>query len=158
MIIEFELNGRLIKSEIDPGKTLLEYLRSEEIYSVKHGCDHGECGACTVLINDKAMNACLILMPMVEGKKVETVESFSDHEHLHELQESFLAEGAAQCGFCTPGMIATLEALKRENIEINEENIRDSLNGNLCRCTGYVKPVEAALKTLAKGNIQKVSS
>ena len=148
MIIEFELNGRLIKSEIDPGKTLLEYLRSEEIYSVKHGCDHGECGACTVLINDKAMNACLILMPMVEGKKVETVESFSDHEHLHELQESFLAEGAAQCGFCTPGMIMSATALLMENPQPTEEEIRIAISGNLCRCTGYVQIIEAIQATV----------
>ncbi len=150
MIIQFELNGRLIKADTDPGTTLLEYLRGVELYSVKHGCDQGECGACTVLMNSKSVNACLVLMHAVDGKKIETLESFSTHEHLHEMQESFLQAGAAQCGFCTPGMLLSVEALERENGEIIEAKVKDALNGNLCRCTGYIKPVEAALKVLIK--------
>ncbi len=149
-MIQFELNGKLVTAEVKPGTTLLEYLRSEELYSVKHGCDHGECGACTVLINSRSVNACLTLMHAVEGKKVETLESFSTHEHLHEMQKSFLHSGAAQCGFCTPGMLLSLEALDRENQDISEAGVKDALNGNLCRCTGYVKPVEAAMKVLQK--------
>ncbi len=155
MIIQFELNGRLIKADTDPGTTLLEYLRGVELYSVKHGCDHGECGACTVLMNSKSVNACLILMHAVGGKKIETLESFSTHEQLHEIQESFLQAGAVQCGFCTPGMLLSVEALDRENGEVTEAKVKDALNGNLCRCTGYVKPVEAALKVLKKN--QEVS-
>lgn len=158
MTIQFELNSRLIQAETKPGTTLLEYLRSIELYSVKHGCDHGECGACTVLLNDKAINACLILMPTLEGKKVETLESFSSHEDMHPLQDTFLKAGAVQCGFCTPGMIVSLEALDREDINADEENVRDALNGNLCRCTGYVKPVEAALKALTDSKGKAVKS
>ncbi|MBC8375336.1 MAG: (2Fe-2S)-binding protein [FCB group bacterium] len=152
MTIQFELNGRLVQANSLPGTTLLEYLRSEEIHSVKHGCDHGECGACTVLLDSSSVNACLILMHTVNGRKIETLESFSTHEELHPLQKDFLNEGAAQCGFCTPGMILSLEALDREGAEIQEANVRDALNGNLCRCTGYVKPVMAGLGTLQKSS------
>ncbi|NQV14821.1 (2Fe-2S)-binding protein [bacterium] len=152
MIVQFELNGRLTTSDTNPGTTLLEYLRSSEIYSVKHGCDHGECGACTILINNKAHNACLILMHQVAGKKIETLESFSTHEHLHPSQKAFLDGGAAQCGYCTPGMLMSIEALNREDQSATEEDVRDTLSANLCRCTGYVKPVEAALKVLAASN------
>ncbi len=154
MTIQFELNGRLVNASVNPGTTLLEYLRQEEYHSVKHGCDHGECGACTVLINDVSINACLTLVHAVAGKKVETLECFSTHEHLHPLQEKFLQNGAAQCGFCTPGMILSLEALDRENSDITESNIRDALNGNLCRCTGYVKPVEAGLDALKSSPVK----
>ena len=148
MNIQFELNGHLIEASASPGTTLLEYLRDEEVHSVKHGCDHGECGACTVLMDNKSVNACLVLMYTVNGRKIETLESFSTHQSLHPLQKDFLHEGAAQCGFCTPGMILSLEALDREDGEIDEAKVRDALNGNLCRCTGYVKPVKAALATL----------
>jgi aerobic-type carbon monoxide dehydrogenase small subunit (CoxS/CutS family) len=150
MKITFELNGKLHHADAKAGMTLLEYLRSIQLYSVKYGCDHGECGACTVLINDVAINACLTLMHTVEGKRIETTETFSSHEELHSLQEGFLHAGAAQCGFCTPGMINSLEALDREGLEVNETAVRDALNGNLCRCTGYLKPVEAALEVLSK--------
>jgi aerobic-type carbon monoxide dehydrogenase small subunit (CoxS/CutS family) len=152
MNIQFELNGHLVQASPLPGTTLLEYLRNEEYHSVKHGCDHGECGACTVLMDNKSVNACLILMHSVNGRKIETLESISTHEELHPLQQDFLHEGAAQCGFCTPGMILSLEALDREGGEIKEANVRDALNGNLCRCTGYVKPVKAALVTLQKSS------
>jgi len=148
MKVQFELNGHLVQAEHSPGSTLMEYLRSQELYSVKHGCDHGECGACAVLMDSKSVNACLILMHTVNGRKIETLESFSTHEKLHPLQKDFLQEGAAQCGFCTPGMILSLEALDREGGNIAEAQIRDALNGNLCRCTGYAKPVKAALSTL----------
>ena len=150
MIIQFELNGKLVRADSAPGTTLLEYLRDQELYSVKHGCDHGECGACTVLLNSKSVNACLILMHAVDGRKIETLESFSTHEHVNEMQESFLQAGAAQCGFCTPGMLLSLEALDREEGDVSEARVKDALNGNLCRCTGYIKPVEAALKVLKK--------
>lgn len=150
MSIQFELNGRLVCADTKPGTTLLEYLRSEELYSVKHGCDHGECGACTILMNSKAVNSCLILMHTIDGKKIETLEKFSTHEKLNKMQESFLQAGAAQCGFCTPGMLLSLEGLDREESKATKESVEDALNGNLCRCTGYVKPVEAALNVIRK--------
>lgn len=143
MKIQFKLNNKTIKTEVQPGQTLLEYLRKNGVYSVKYGCDNGECGACTILVNGKAQNSCLMLMHTVNNCKIETIESFSDHTNLHPLQESFLEEGAVQCGYCTPGMILSAEALIRENTNPNEDEIKDALAGNLCRCTGYVKPIKA---------------
>lgn len=149
MNIKLMLNREAIEADVHPGQTLFEFLRDRNIKSVKYGCDHGECGACTVLINDKAFNSCLILMYMVNGKTVETVESLSLDQELNPIQESFLEEGAVQCGYCTPGMIMSVESLLRLNgSELSERDIRDALAGNLCRCTGYVKPVEA-VKNLA---------
>ncbi len=146
MKIQFILNNKKIETDVKIGQTLLEYLRANGIYNVKYGCDNGECGACTVLINGKAQNACLMLMHTVNNCTIETVDSFSDHTNLHPLQESFLEEGAVQCGYCTPGMILSAEALIRENKNPNEDEIKDALAGNLCRCTGYVKPIKAVQK------------
>ncbi len=146
MKIKFTLNNKKIESEVKLGQTLLEYLRENGTYSVKYGCDNGECGACTVLVNGKAQNSCLMLMHTVNNCKIETVESFSDHKTLHPLQKSFLDEGAVQCGYCSPGMILSAEALIRENDSPNEDTIKDALAGNLCRCTGYVKPIKAVRK------------
>ena len=146
MKIQFTLNNKKIEAEVYIGQTLLEYLRENDIYSVKYGCDNGECGACTVLINGKAQNACLMLMHTVNNYIIETVESFSDHNNLHPLQKSFLDEGAVQCGYCTPGMILSTESLIRESPNPNEDEIKDALAGNLCRCTGYVKPIKAVQK------------
>ena len=146
MKIEFELNNKKIEADVKLGQTLLEYLRENNIYSVKYGCDNGECGACTVLVNGKAQNSCLMLMHTVNNFKIETVESFSDHKSLHPLQESFLEEGAVQCGYCTPGMILSADALNREGTNPSTDAIKDALAGNLCRCTGYVKPIKAVQK------------
>lgn len=154
MKVQFQLNGRLVEATHAAGTTLMEYLRGEALYSVKHGCDHGECGACTVLMDNKSINACLILMHRVQGCKIETLGSFSNHETLHHIQKDFLNEGAAQCGYCTPGMILSIEALKREGGGFDEPRVRDALNGNLCRCTGYVKPVKAGLETLQRQKSQ----
>ena len=146
MNIKFTLNNKTIETNVNIGQTFLEYLRANGIYSVKYGCDNGECGACTVLVNGKAQNACLMLMHTVNNCKIETVESFSDHTNLHPLQESFLEEGAVQCGYCTPGMILSSEALIRDTTNPNDDEIKDALAGNLCRCTGYVKPINAVQK------------
>jgi carbon-monoxide dehydrogenase small subunit len=140
----FQLNGQPVTADTQPGVSLLEYLREHEIYSVKYGCGHGECGSCAVLIDGQAMNACLILMHTLQGKQVETLESLNDQPQQIHLQEAFLEEGAIQCGYCTPGMLISLEALKRQNDSPDDAAIRDALAGNLCRCTGYVKPVRAA--------------
>ena len=146
MKIQFTLNNKKIEADVNIGQTLLEYLRKNGIYSVKYGCDNGECGSCTVLVNGKAQNSCLMLMHTVNNCKIETVESFSDHKELHFLQKSFLDEGAVQCGYCSPGMILSAEALLRNNDSPDEDEIKDALAGNLCRCTGYVKPIKAVQK------------
>ncbi len=146
MKIKFKLNNKKIDADINIRQTLHEYLRKNGIYSVKYGCDNGECGACTVLVNGKAQNSCLMLMHTVNNCKIETVESFSDHKTLHPLQKSFLEEGAVQCGYCTPGMILSAESLIRETPNPNEDKIKDALAGNLCRCTGYVKLIKAVQK------------
>ena len=144
MKINFLLNNAAKSVEIVPGQTLLAFLRNRKFASVKYGCDDGRCGACAVLIDDKVFNACLILMHTLEGKIVETLESFIKDRELHPLQQRFIDEGAIQCGYCTPGMLISLEALYRENRTPKEDEIRDALAGNLCRCTGYVKPILAA--------------
>jgi aerobic-type carbon monoxide dehydrogenase small subunit (CoxS/CutS family) len=146
----FILNGTSHTADTSPGTTLMDYLRAQGLASVKHGCETGECGACTVLVDDKSLNACLLLLPAVAGKTVETVEALGDHESLHPIQEAFLAEGAAQCGYCTPAMVLSVEALHRREQRPSEAQIRDALAGTLCRCTGYVKPVEAAQKVEAR--------
>jgi carbon-monoxide dehydrogenase small subunit len=142
--VTFTLNGQTVTAETHPGQTLLEYLRGIGIFSVKFGCGTGECGTCTVLVNDHAMNACLLLMPTLENCRIETLEALEADATLSGLQERFIDEGAIQCGYCTPGMLISLAALLREDPKPDTEAIRDALNGNLCRCTGYVKPVSAA--------------
>lgn len=147
MEIRFTLNSIEQSIEITKSQTLFDYLRNSGIKSVKYGCDDGRCGACAVLIDNKAFNSCLILMHTLNGKTVETIENFAKNRELHPLQKQFIDEGAIQCGYCTPGMLISLEALNRENQNPNEDEIKDALAGNLCRCTGYVKPILAAKST-----------
>ena len=146
MKIKFTLNNKPVETEVNPGQTLLEYLRENKVFSVKHGCDNGECGACTVIINGKAQNSCLMLMHTVQNCIIETVESFKENSKLKELQDAFLDEGAVQCGYCSPGMLLSIDALLREVPNPTEDEVKDALAGNLCRCTGYVKPIKAVLK------------
>ena len=150
MLIKFTLNGRPLEADLAPGLTLLEYLRNRRLYSLKYGCDQGECGACAVLVDGRSQNACLLLMPMVAGKKVETVEGLTASGEALKTQESFIGAGAIQCGYCTPGMIISLVALQREKQTASEVEIRTALAGNLCRCTGYVKPVDAARQLMGE--------
>jgi aerobic-type carbon monoxide dehydrogenase small subunit (CoxS/CutS family) len=145
MKTEFTLNGAPCQAEVEPGVVLLDYLRSQGLMSVKHGCEDGECGACTVLLDGVAVNACLLLVAQVHGRSVETTEVLGSHGDLHPLQDSFLEEGAVQCGYCTPAMLLAAEALLRQKPHPTEPEIRDALSGVLCRCTGYVKPVRAIL-------------
>lgn len=145
MKTEFKLNAKPHTAEVEAGVTLLDYLRGFGLMGAKHGCEDGECGACTVLVDDVAVNSCLLLVAQVEGKSIETIESLGEQGDLHPLQESFLAEGAVQCGYCTPAMILASESLLRRNDHPEEAEVRDALSGVLCRCTGYVKPVRAVL-------------
>ncbi len=143
MKIKFTLNGKSTVEELHPGLTLLEYLRRNDQFGVKYGCDHGECGACTVIIDDKSYNACLVLLHTLNNKSVETIESLEKPGKLHPLQTRFIDEGAIQCGYCSPGMILSAAALLRENANPEDSEIKAALAGNLCRCTGYVKPLKA---------------
>lgn len=124
--------------------TLLTVLRSHlRLMGTKRGCGTNDCGACKVIIDGKAVNSCVLPVKKVEGKKIETIEGVARGEELHPIQQAFIEVGAVQCGFCTPGMIMTAKALLDENPKPTEEEIRAAIHGNLCRCTGYVKIVEA---------------
>jgi len=152
--VKFTLNGKKVEVKVKPNTTLLDLLRRKlKITSVKRGCERGECGACTVLIDNQPVNSCLVLAPQVDGKNVVTIEGIVKNGELHPIQEAFIETGAVQCGFCTPGIILTLKALFDSNPDPSEEDIRKAIEGNLCRCTGYTKIIEAAI--LAKNRIKK---
>jgi len=151
MNVTFFLNGKEVSCEITPEMTLLTALKEVlMINSVKRACLQGECGACTVIIDGDAMNSCLVLAATVEGKHVETLEGLGTMNNMHPLQKAFLDSGAFQCGFCTSGFIMSAKALLDKNPHPTEEEIRYGLSGNLCRCTGYVKPVDALKDYVAK--------
>jgi carbon-monoxide dehydrogenase small subunit len=143
--IAFVLNGNEIEVEVEPHWTLLHLLReSLELSGTKPGCGEGECGACTVLVNNKAVNSCIYPVMEVADATVTTIEGMvGSSGELHPIQQAFIERGAVQCGFCTPGMIISSRALLDENPNPTEEEIRHSLAGNLCRCTGYTQIVEA---------------
>ena len=143
-ILRLTLNGRLREDLVPDNMLLLDYLREAVgLTGTKQGCDGGECGACTVLVDDRPRLACSTLAHQVAGKKVETVESLSTHGTLSRLQAAFHEKLGTQCGFCTPGMLMASEALLRKNPDPSREDIKTALAGNLCRCTGYVKIIES---------------
>lgn len=142
----FELNGKNVDVAVKPTITLLELLRGElGVTSVKKGCEQGECGACTVLLDGLPVTSCLILAPQVDGRHVTTVEGIAENPLMKELRSAFMENGAVQCGFCTPGMLLSSYALLRDNPHPSEEEVRAGIEGNICRCTGYVKIIEAIL-------------
>jgi len=142
--ISFNLNGEDVSIETKPNKRLLDMLREDfKLTGVKEGCAEGECGACTVIVNGKAVTSCLILAPQVDGCSVITIEGLSKDGKLDSIQEAFLEAGAVQCGFCTPGMILSAKVLLDNNPKPTEEEIKTAISGNLCRCTGYKKIIEA---------------
>jgi len=152
MTLDFTLNGKPCRIQTKPGLTLQDILRDIlGLTGTKKGCEQGVCGSCTVLLDEKAVNACLVLAPLVQGRSVTTIEGLAEGEHLHPLQEAFIEHGAIQCGYCTPGMILSAKALLDETPAPDEALIRKSLRGNLCRCTGYVKIIEA-VQAAAKRN------
>jgi carbon-monoxide dehydrogenase small subunit len=143
-LLRMKVNNRPVEVLVDPTWTLLRVLREElRLTGTKKGCGQGDCGVCTVIMNGKAVNACLVLALQAEGKEIETVEGLGTEEKLHPLQASFIKHGAVQCGFCTPGMLMSAVALLRKNPRPNEEETRRGISGNLCRCTGYVKIIKA---------------
>ena len=157
MKINFQLNGEDVTFDVAPGQTLLSALRAHGLFGVKHGCDTGECGACAVLIDGTPMNSCVMLAAQVAGRSVTTIEGVGGEqmrgwrgsEPLHALQTAFVETGAIQCGYCTPGMIITAKALLDREPNPSEEQVREALSGVLCRCTGYLKPVQAVLRAAA---------
>ncbi|HEY3365430.1 MAG TPA: molybdopterin cofactor-binding domain-containing protein [Symbiobacteriaceae bacterium] len=149
MQIQLTINGERKTLEVTPGTTLLAALRGEGYHGVKHGCDTGECGACTVILNGEPVTSCNLLAVQADGATVETVEGLEQNGRLHALQERFAANGAVQCGFCTPGMLMVAKALLDKNPNPTEAEVRTALAGTMCRCTGYVKPVAAVLQAAA---------
>jgi carbon-monoxide dehydrogenase small subunit len=152
--LRLDVNGEKFDLLIEPKMTLLEVLRNElKLSGTKRGCNSGTCGACTVLLDGKAVKSCLILALQVQVKKITTIEGLGRGEFLDPVQETFIEYGAIQCGFCTPGMILTSKALLDENPEPTEEQVKLAISGNLCRCTGYVKIIDAVLAT--SGRLKK---
>ncbi|MBT3215207.1 MAG: (2Fe-2S)-binding protein [Deltaproteobacteria bacterium] len=145
-IISFTVNGAKQELYLDTRKTLLKMLREDlELMGVHLGCGGGDCGACTVLLNGEPVTSCLVLAVDCEGAEITTVEGVQQNGELHPLQQSMIEKGGIQCGFCTPGMVMNSLALLRENPQPTETEVRQALSGNLCRCTGYAKIVEAVL-------------
>ncbi len=144
-IIHVTINGDKYEIAVEPWKTLNELLRDQlNLTGTKLGCGTGDCGACTVLVNGKSVSSCLTLAVEVDGKEVETIEGLaSSEDELHPIQEAFIEKGAVQCGFCTPGMIMSTKFLLSNNPEPDESTIKKALDGNLCRCTGYYKIIDA---------------
>lgn len=152
MQIEFKVNGKVHNMNVDPTMRLVDLLREElGLTGTKEGCGEGECGSCTVLMNGKAVNSCLVLASQIRGQEIFTIESL-EQDGLDKLQESFISNGAVQCGYCTPGMLMSAKALLMANPHPSEEEIKTSIAGNLCRCTGYNKIVKA-IKEVAGENI-----
>lgn len=149
--IQFILNQETVIHEVAPNRTLLNVLREDfDLTGAKEGCGMGECGACTVLLNGRPVNACLLLAVEVDGQEVMTVEGLSRADELDELQLSFIENGALQCGYCTPGMVMTAKALLAENSHPTEDEVKRAISGNLCRCTGYQKIVKAIMDVAEK--------
>ena len=150
MMIEFHVNGKPQKVDVPGGKRLLDILREDlHLTGTKEGCGEGECGACTILLDGRAVHACMVLGGQLAGHEVTTIEGLAETGELNVLQEAFVASGAVQCGYCTPGMIMSATGLLRQNPDPTEEEIRVALSGNICRCSGYVQIV-AAVKEAAE--------
>lgn len=142
--ISFKVNEDVYDVEVEPRESLLDVLREKlSLAGTKKGCNTGDCGACTVIMEGKPVNSCLVLALEAEGKEVLTIEGVAQGGKLHPLQEAFIHYGAVQCGYCSPGMILSAKALLDENPHPSEEEIKRAISGNLCRCTGYVKIIEA---------------
>lgn len=146
MRVAFQLNGEPVELELKPNRTLHEVIRQDlALTGTKDGCGIGECGLCTVLLDDWPVRSCLTLAVDVRGRQVATIEGLAQGVKLHPLQESFIKHGAIQCGFCIPGMLMVAKALLDEKPKPTEQEVRAAIAGNFCRCTGYVKIIEAIL-------------
>jgi carbon-monoxide dehydrogenase small subunit len=149
--IEIKVNGNWLTIQVTARETLLETLRNKiNAFDVKNGCGQGDCGACAVLLNGKAVNSCLTLALQANGKEVVTLKGVGTEESPHPLQKSFVECGAIQCGFCTPGMVVSAKALLDQKPKPSREEIREAISGNLCRCTGYIKIIDAVEEAALK--------
>jgi carbon-monoxide dehydrogenase small subunit len=149
--LEITLNGKEATLEVAPHRLLLDLLRDEiGLTGTKEGCGTGDCGACTVLLDGKPVNSCLILSGELDGAEIVTIEGLKIGPELHPVQRAFIQDGGAQCGYCTPGMLMMSKALLDENPDPSEEEIRFALSGNLCRCTGYAKIIQAVQHAAAE--------
>ncbi len=148
--IKLEVNGETHEREVEPRMTLLDFIRNElNLTGTKEGCGEGDCGACTVVVDGSAVNACLMLAVEADRKEVLTIEGVADGDNLHPLQQAFIENGAIQCGFCTPGMILSAKTFLENNPRPTEQEVRVAIAGNLCRCTGYDKIVKSILAAAA---------
>ena len=149
LVIQVTVNGEAKRWSLAPGDLLLDVLRREGFWGVKKGCETGECGACTVLLDGTPINSCLMFAAQAEGRKLTTIEGVARRDVLDAVQEAFLDHGAVQCGYCTPAMVLVTEALLARSPHPSEAEVREMLSGVFCRCTGYKKPVEAVLAAAA---------
>ena len=142
--IQFNLNGNDVSVTADPNTRLVDFLREDMgMTSVKEGCGEGECGACTIIYNGKAVTSCLMLAGQADGSTIVTLEGVSENGQLNYIQQAFVDAGAVQCGYCTPGMVLSAKALLDKKPDATDEEIRRAMSGNLCRCTGYSKIIKA---------------
>ena len=141
--IAVTINGRVHRGEVEPRTLLSDFIRAEGLTGTNVGCEHGVCGACTVQLDEEPVRSCLMLAVQADGRAVRTVEALAHGDDLHPLQRAFQDAHALQCGFCTPGFLMSLDTFLRRRPEPNEDEIREALAGNLCRCTGYTAMVEA---------------
>ena len=154
--IRFLLNGEPVKLVVHSNKTLLDVLRYNfNMTGTKKGCNRGDCGACTVLLDGKPVLSCMILAPQVHNHAVTTIEGLGEPTNLHPLQKAFIKHSAVQCGFCTPGMILSAKALLDENPAPTTNEIKEALSGNLCRCTGYIQIIEAIMEVAGENSLDK---
>jgi len=139
------INGIVYNRKINPMMRLIDFLRDEiKLKGTKEGCGEGECGACTVILNGKAVNSCILLTAAVDGGEIITIEGVGEN-NMHPIQEAFMEVGAIQCGYCTPGMVLSAKAILDKNIDATESEIKEGISGNLCRCTGYEKIVQGVM-------------
>ncbi|GAA0779254.1 (2Fe-2S)-binding protein [Clostridium subterminale] len=148
--VTMKINGTKYKRNINPMMRLIDFLRDEiKLKGIKEGCGEGECGACTVILDGKTVNSCLLLAATLDDSEIITIEGISN-DGIHPIQEAFMEVGAVQCGYCTPGMIISAKAILDNNIDATEVEIRESISGNLCRCTGYEKIVQGIILAQSK--------
>lgn len=153
-LISITVNRKRYELAVEPNMTLLDLIREElSLTGTKQGCGEGECGACTVRLDGKPVSSCIVLAVEADGREVETIEGLEHENGLHPIQKAFVEKGAIQCGFCTPGMVMSSKSLLDNNPRPDEQEIRKAISGNLCRCTGYQKIVEAVQSVSDQSNI-----